>query len=67
MLVQNTRVVNIADEAGERQGVVAEVLIDGAQLEMLLSTDLTFATRPLAEDCRPIVRSLAEAVQSVLS
>lgn len=66
MIVQNARVVTIADEAGERQGLVGEFLIEGAQLEMLRTTDLSSATKPSAEDSRAISRVLAETAQTVL-
>jgi len=66
MIVQNARVVIIADEAGEREGLFGEFLIDGPQLEMLRTTDLFSATKPTADDSRAIARVFAETAQVVL-
>jgi len=62
MIIQNARLVTISDESGERQGVTGEFLIEGNQLEMLRTTDLSSATKPTAEDSREVTRPFAQTV-----
>jgi hypothetical protein len=66
MIIQNARLVTISDESGERQGVTGEFLIDGPQLEMLRTTDLSSATKPTAEDSREVARPFAQTVQALI-
>ena len=67
MQVSNFRWVTISDESGERQAVAAEVQVEGAELDALLSADLAIPTQPSAADSRAIARPLAEAVQGLPS
>jgi hypothetical protein len=66
MIIQNARQVTISDESGERIGVTGEFLIEGAQLEMLRTTDLSSATKPSAEDSRELTRPFAQTVQALV-
>lgn len=67
MRVTSQRWVDLSDENGERRAVVAEVMVEGAELDALLAADLTSATQPSAADSRAIARPLAEAVQGLPS
>ena len=65
MRVTSQRWVDLSDESGERRAVVAEVMVEGAELDALLAADLAIPTQPSAADSRAIARPLAEAVQGL--
>ncbi len=67
MRVTSQRWVDLSDESGERRAVVAEVMVEGAELDALLAADLAIPTQPSAGDSRLIARPLAEAVQGLPS
>lgn len=67
MRVTSQRWVDLSDENGERRAVVAEVMIEGAELAALRAADLAIPTEPSDADSSAVVRPLAEAVQGLPS
>ena len=67
MMFSNLRRVTKSDESGEREAIVGDFCLEGADLAAMLAADLTIPTQPSAADSRSIARPLAEAVQGLPS
>ena len=67
LTLTNLRRVTKSDENGERDAVVGDFCIDGADIASMLAADLAIPTQPSAADSRAIARPLAEAVQGLPS
>lgn len=65
LTLTNLRRVIKSDEGGERDAIVGDFCIEGAELDALLAADLTISTQPSAADSRVIARPLAAALQAL--